>query len=751
MEHGTLAGISTFKWSIFRSFEFLHHLDTLLLLALPMTPDDALPEHRLPVNTLNLLEDGHSAAIALDRLAVTGPGKQQIDFPDAALRFSSRFDGGSMLRVTRTTHNAFTVDLAEDAAAFGITTGYTTWFNFEVRTMARSEGQDRIDNVGREIRLEIANMNGQKGLYANGYSIMFCAVNAENASDEDEEAVERVFDDAKRWKRVSTPLAFEKYTKCVHKSAQPDGLGDLEEGTTTPEPKTIMSGQHTAKSEVKVKMAFTHRFQFAHEKVRFAFCYPYSYSKLQRKLAALDVKHGDQQRASTSIYYHRELLTRSVEGLRVDLLTISSMDGMRATTRDPPRDVVVSPSQPDCTSFESKDHQGHKDHVLEFDVSKKRTVMISARVHPAETPASFMLDGMLDLLLHPTDEGAISLRRHFVFKIIPMLNPDGVCQGFYRTDTRGVNLNRVYLDPSPEHAPSVYAARNLLLRIVDSYGGPESAQAQNSVVYLDLHAHANRRGCFVYGNSLLDCAGGKARQIETQLFARLVGLNTPYFDYLACSFDKANMSRHDLRDNGNATTSREGSSRVALFKATGLTYVYTIECNYNEGRRNLRHTPNLVQQSPSSAGSGTSTPGLRRSSSQSNVNRAAGSAGSSSRALVRHVVSSGGTRLYMKYSPAEWTDVGIGSLVALLDLFQLPGRSKRVQESPFRSLDGVRKSLWAEIKSAEFGGSTSGTNDGTASSTGSGSSGGDGGGRDSRGKGMIVISSTASKRPNSRM
>lgn len=83
---------------------------------------------------------------------------------------------------------------------------------------------------------------------------------------------------------------------------------------------------------------------------------------------------------------------------------------------------------------------------------------MSARVHPGETPSSFVMNGLIKYLLSK-DEQANILRQNYVFKLIPMLNPDGVARGFYRTDTRGCNLNRFYLKPSLKFHPSIYAAR----------------------------------------------------------------------------------------------------------------------------------------------------------------------------------------------------------------------------------------------------------------------------------------------------
>ncbi|XP_035788387.1 uncharacterized protein LOC118464824 isoform X2 [Anopheles albimanus] len=155
-----------------------------------------------------------------------------------------------------------------------------------------------------------------------------------------------------------------------------------------------------------------------------------------------DSKGSDQR---DEIYYCRELLTHSVEHRRIELLTISSFHGIQ-TAREPRlRNLFPDEQAQRCHTFRDK-----------------KIVFISSRVHPGETPASFVLNGFLSMLLDRKSIVSQTLRRMYVFKVIPFLNPDGVYNGLYRSDTRGHNLNRVYLGPCHETQPAIYAARKLI-------------------------------------------------------------------------------------------------------------------------------------------------------------------------------------------------------------------------------------------------------------------------------------------------
>ena len=205
-------------------------------------------------------------------------------------------------------------------------------------------------------------------------------------------------------------------------------------------------------------MSFVHRIPDKRDTVTyFAFCFPFSYEECQTMLDKYDEQFKycydlDKDKCDPdAIYYHRELLCHSLDKKRIDLITISGCNQITLK-----REPCFDPDNlfPDNKARKSK-------RCYRFD--KKRVFILTSRVHPGETPASFVFNGFLEFILRKDDPRAKALRRIFVFKLIPMLNPDGVVRGHYRTDQLGVNLNRVYLDPSFRLSPSIYACKSLIV------------------------------------------------------------------------------------------------------------------------------------------------------------------------------------------------------------------------------------------------------------------------------------------------
>ncbi|KAA0714224.1 Cytosolic carboxypeptidase 6 [Triplophysa tibetana] len=112
---------------------------------------------------------------------------------------------------------------------------------------------------------------------------------------------------------------------------------------------------------------------------------------------------------------------------------------------------------------------------------EKPVVFLTARVHPGESPASFICHGVIDFLVsqHPI---AQVLRDHVVFKIVPMLNPDGVYLGNYRCSLMGFDLNRHWQDPSPWAHPTLHAVKQLIVQMNQD---PEEKRREKRVSGLD--------------------------------------------------------------------------------------------------------------------------------------------------------------------------------------------------------------------------------------------------------------------------
>jgi murein tripeptide amidase MpaA len=77
------------------------------------------------------------------------------------------------------------------------------------------------------------------------------------------------------------------------------------------------------------------------------------------------------------------------------------------------------------------------------DIMRRKYVVVTARVHPGESQSSFVAEGLVDYLLGDSAE-VRALREVYVFKVIPMLNPDGVVEGNHRCSLAGADLNRVW-------------------------------------------------------------------------------------------------------------------------------------------------------------------------------------------------------------------------------------------------------------------------------------------------------------------
>ena len=72
------------------------------------------------------------------------------------------------------------------------------------------------------------------------------------------------------------------------------------------------------------------------------------------------------------------------------------------------------------------------------------------------------------------------------------------------------------------------------------------------------------------------------KQVKACIFPKLLSMNSIDFEYEGSNFTEKNMYSKDRGDH----ISKEGSGRVAMFKATKNAYCWTMECNYNISRIN---------------------------------------------------------------------------------------------------------------------------------------------------------------------
>ncbi|XP_071120373.1 uncharacterized protein [Mytilus edulis] len=258
-------------------------------------------------------------------------------------------------------------------------------------------------------------------------------------------------------------------------------------------------------------LTWTVQFPNSHDTVYFAHCFPYTYTDLQDYL--LDCSNDPIK----SKICKQRVLCRTLAGNLVYVLTITS------------------PSQ------------------APEDIKHKKAVVITSRVHPGECNASWMMKGFLDYLTGNSADAKL-LRDTFIFKIVPMLNPDGVIVGNYRCSLAGRDLNRNYKTVLKDAYPSVWHTKNMIRRLL---------QEREIIVYCDLHGHSRKQNVFIYG---CENRYSPDKRLKERVFPSMLNKNAPdKFHFESCKF--------------KVQKSKDGTGRIVMWNM-GILNSYTMEATF---------------------------------------------------------------------------------------------------------------------------------------------------------------------------
>ncbi|CAG5958290.1 unnamed protein product [Menidia menidia] len=258
-------------------------------------------------------------------------------------------------------------------------------------------------------------------------------------------------------------------------------------------------------------LTWTLEFPYDSDTCYLAHCYPYTYSHLQRYLRRVS------SNPAVSSFCKVRILCRSLAGNAVYVVTITSRGAGRQEAKD------------------------------------KKAVVVTARVHPGETNGSWMMEGFLDFLLGDSDDARL-LRDNFVFKVVPMLNPDGVVVGNYRCSLAGRDLNRNYKTLLRDSFPCVWHTRNMVERLKDE---------MDVVLYCDFHGHNRKNNAFMYG---CNNRGDTSIKLHERVFPLMMSKNASNkFSFKSCKF--------------RVQRNKEGTGRIVMWKM-GIKNSYTMEATF---------------------------------------------------------------------------------------------------------------------------------------------------------------------------
>ena len=154
-------------------------------------------------------------------------------------------------------------------------------------------------------------------------------------------------------------------------------------------------------------------------------------------------------------------------------------------------------------------------HITNNHQITRPTIWITARQHPGETMAEWVIEGLLEKLLNQLDSLAQALLNRYDFYIIANMNPDGSVLGNLRTNSLGINLNREWLNPTIELSPEVYYTREKMLTTAVE-------------MFFDIHGDESLPYIFTSGCSDNKSFSTKQQDLETKFENTYQKINPNY-------------------------------------------------------------------------------------------------------------------------------------------------------------------------------------------------------------------------------
>jgi murein tripeptide amidase MpaA len=126
--------------------------------------------------------------------------------------------------------------------------------------------------------------------------------------------------------------------------------------------------------------------------------------------------------------------------------------------------------------------------------SKKPVIMIIGRQHSGETHSSFIIHGLINTLCSQ-NHAANKMRNLYEWWVLPMVNPDGIVAGNYRTNCQGKDMNRHFYsddDPMADKEGRCSEVETMRDYMKNNLGKDQLK------MFIDIHAHSIQTSIFSY-------------------------------------------------------------------------------------------------------------------------------------------------------------------------------------------------------------------------------------------------------------